>query len=96
MCSLSLLIYLSNLLEQNRLIPYLIGFDNNKVFKEQLAIITSVQVCRIISLGTNEMLEESESKDWILALKITSEYFSSDGDPNSKEVSSEESQPLVT
>lgn len=54
----------STLLEQNLLIPYPLGWYDNKVFKEQLGILTFVQVWRIISLRTyEEMLEESESED---------------------------------
>lgn len=34
-----------SILEQNLLIPYALGFDDSKVFKEKLGIITSVQVC---------------------------------------------------
>lgn len=74
-------------------------FDDNKVFKEHLGILTFVKVCRIISLRTyEEMLEESEYEleDQTLALKITYEDSSSDGDPDSEEVNSEESHPLVT
>ena len=85
------------LLDQNWLIPYPLGFDDNKIFKEQLGILTSVQVCNIIYLRTNEkLLEESESEDQTLAPKITSQDSASDGDLDSKEVNSEESQPLVT
>lgn len=49
------------------------SFDDNKVFNEQLGILTSVQVCKIISLRIDEeMLEESESEDQTLTLKNTS------------------------
>lgn len=50
-----------------------------------------------ISFRTNkEMLKEFEFEDHTLPLKITSKDSTSDGDPDSKEVNSEESQPLVT
>lgn len=70
------------------LILYPLGFNDNKVLKEQLDILTFVQVCRNISLRTDEeMLEESESKskDRIPTLKITSEDSASDGDPDSED-----------
>lgn len=52
-----------NLLEQNWLIPYTLGFDDNKVFKEQLDTLIFVQVCRIIRLRTDEeKLEDSEAE----------------------------------
>lgn len=83
-------------MEQNWLLPYPIGYDGNKVFKEQLSILTSIQVCKITSLRTDEeILEEFESEDQTLALKITSEDSASDRDPNYEEVNSKESQPLV-
>ena len=66
--------------KQNCLIPYPLGYDDNKVFKEQLGILTSLQVCRIIWLKTDEKkLEDSTSEDQTLALKITSEDSGFDG-----------------
>lgn len=66
-------------LEQNWLIPYPLDFDDNKVFKEQRGILTSFQVCKIISLRTDEeFFEEYVSEDQALALKITYEDPSSD------------------
>ena len=68
-----------------------------KVFKEQLDTLTFVQVYRIISLRTyEEMLEQYELEDPTMTLNITYEHSSSDGNPDSEEVNSEESQPLVT
>lgn len=62
------------------MIPYPFGFDDNKVFKEQLDIVTFVQVCRIILLTTNkEKLEDFVSKDQTMTLKITSKDSGSDG-----------------
>lgn len=43
-----------------------------------------------------KVLEESESEDQTLVLKITFEDSTSEGDPDSKEVNSKETQPLVT
>lgn len=77
------------MLEQNWLIPYSLGFDDNKLFKEQWGILISIQVCKIISLRTDEeMLKESESKDQTLALKITLQDSASDRDPDCEEVNS--------
>lgn len=54
----------SCMFEQYWLIPYPLGFDDKKVFKEKLVILTFVQVCRIISLRTyEEMIKESEFED---------------------------------
>ena len=86
-------------MEQKLLILYPLGFDNNKVFKEKLCILTYVQVYKNISFRIDEeMLEkyESESEDQTLALKTTPEDSASDRDPNFEEVKSEESHPLVT
>lgn len=68
------------MLKQNWLKPCPLGFDDNKLFKEQLGILTFVQVCRFIRLRTDEeKLEDFESEVHILALKITSEDYDSDG-----------------
>lgn len=67
-------------MEQSWLIPYPLSFDGNKLFKEQLGILTFIQVWRIIRLRTyEEKLEDSESKVQTLALKITYEDSGSDG-----------------
>lgn len=78
-------------MEQKWLIPHPLGFDDNKVFKKQLGILTSVQAYMIISLRTyEEMIEESESEDQTQALNITFE------DSSFEEVNSEESHTMVT
>lgn len=77
------------------MIPYPLDLVDNKVFKEQLGYLTSVQLCRNISFRTNEEMFD-ESEDQTLTLKTTFEDSASDGDPYSKEVNSEESQPMVT
>lgn len=85
------------LVGKNWLIPYPLGFYDNKVFKEKLYILTYVQVCRIIYLRTDEKkLDESAFEDQTLALKITSEDSTSDRVPDTKKVNSKESQSLVT
>lgn len=84
------------MLQQNWLIPYPLGFYDNEVFKEELGILTYVQVCRNISfIIDEEMLEESESEDQTLALKTTSVDSTSHGDPDSEEFNSNESHSLV-
>ena len=35
-----------NLLEQSWVIPYSLGFDDNKIFKEELDKLMCVQVCK--------------------------------------------------
>lgn len=53
------------LLEQNWFVLYPLGFDDNKVFKEQLRILINVQVCKTIDLNLWYNLSyDTEVENW--------------------------------
>lgn len=75
------------MLEQNWFIPHPLCFDDNKVFKVQLGILTSIQVCKIIKLRTDEEKIDYSASE-VQTLVLMEEL-------DSEEVNSKESQPLV-